>query len=60
MTDNNGDAGSAAPVLGDPNATGSQLALQAVYLKDSRTKHPMAHGWMASGIRRSTSICTRA
>ncbi len=40
MTDNNGDAGSAAPVLGDPNATGSQLALQAVYLKDCSYEAP--------------------
>jgi preprotein translocase subunit SecB len=40
MTDNNDGAAPAAPALGDPNATGSQLALQAVYLKDCSYEAP--------------------
>jgi preprotein translocase subunit SecB len=40
MTDNNDGAAPAAPMLGDPNATGSQLALQAVYLKDCSYEAP--------------------
>src|ERR1700744_6633543 len=40
MTDKNDGALPAAPALGDPNATGSQLALQAVYLKDCSYEAP--------------------
>ena len=40
MTDNNDGATPAAPALGDPNAAGSQLALQAVYLKDCSYEAP--------------------
>ena len=41
MSDNNNDGSMpAAPALGDPNATGSQLALQAVYLKDCSYEAP--------------------
>ena len=40
MTDNNDGTAPAAPMLGDPNATGSQLALQAVYLKDCSYEAP--------------------
>ncbi len=39
MTDNNDGAVPATP-LGDPNATASQLALQAVYLKDCSYEAP--------------------
>ncbi|HTY93791.1 MAG TPA: protein-export chaperone SecB [Steroidobacteraceae bacterium] len=39
MSDNN-DGGATAAVLGDPNATGAQLALQAVYLKDCSYEAP--------------------
>src|SRR5277367_3333256 len=44
MTDNNDGAVPAAPALGDPNATGSQLALQAVYLKDCSYEAPNGPG----------------
>ncbi len=41
MTDNNNDgAVPAVPGLSDPNATASQLALQAVYLKDCSYEAP--------------------
>src|SRR3984885_15663981 len=40
MSDNNDGAAPAAPMLGDPNASGSQLALQAVYLKDCSYEAP--------------------
>ena len=40
MSSNNDGTTPAAPVLGDPNATGSQLALQAVYLKDCSYEAP--------------------
>jgi preprotein translocase subunit SecB len=40
MSDINDGSMPAAPVLGDPNATGSQLALQAVYLKDCSYEAP--------------------
>lgn len=39
MIDNN-DGRGAGPVLGDPNASGSELALQAVYLKDCSYEAP--------------------
>ena len=40
MSDNNDGNPAGAPILGDPNATGSQLALQAVYLKDCSYEAP--------------------
>ena len=40
MSSNNDAGAPAAAVLGDPNASGSQLALQAVYLKDCSYEAP--------------------
>src|SRR3984885_8924449 len=40
MSSNNDGAPPAAPLLAGPNATGSQLALQAVYLKDCSYEAP--------------------